>query len=190
MYTRRQRARNIANRRNVQLKVSCSQEMDVLKILTIRVSTRYRFKFEYCTFVKVDRLRKNICPRPTEGASRGSEWLGLHVYVYVFKYSEYVQTSNSLSAAVLSRREFTAYDPTRRDATKPSCRVWSGTRALWVMGINNHMLGLWLTSPAGCLRRKPKISSTSPLRSLGRITNLLLHVRLPTYIGGWLARAR
>ena len=124
MYTRRQRARKIANRRNVQLKVSCSQEMDVLKILTTRVSTRYWFKFEYCTFVKVDRLRKNICPRPTQGASRGSEWLGLHVYVYVFKYSEYVQTSNSLSAAVLSRREFTAHDPTRRDAK--SRRVVSG----------------------------------------------------------------
>jgi len=123
MYTRRQRARNIANRRNVQLKVSCSQEMDVLKILTI-VSTRYRFKFEYCTFVKVDRLRKNICPRPTQGASRGSEWLGLHVYVYVFKYSEYVQTSNSLSAAVWVVAN--SLHTTRRDATRLSRRVVSG----------------------------------------------------------------
>jgi len=127
MYTRRQRARNIANRRNVQLKVSCSQEMDVLKILTI-VSTRYRFKFEYCTFVKVDRLRKNICPRPTQGASRGSEWLGLYMYMYMSS-----NILNMFRRQIPCRRQSwvvaNSLHTTRRDATRLSRRVVSG-RAL------------------------------------------------------------
>jgi len=47
------------------------------------------------------------------------------------KYSEHVQSSNFLSAAVWSRGEFNVHRPTGRDASKPSHCVGSGRVRKW-----------------------------------------------------------